>query len=194
MKNCSARPATPGSLGTLAIVAAFVLQSCGAAGQALEVRGDAGQQLTRSSEASSETSEESAGEVIRAIQDPHSGERWLLMRNDDHPGGPGRLLLANAPERSPGLAVPGTAPRSRAMKLALPGEVVAIRAGDRLVVEEHTAISDVRLEAVALEPAKVGMTLTVRLKIGGREERAVALGPGRAAFAPSRQAAQETRP
>ena len=190
MKNCSAHPATTRSLGTLAIVAAFALQSCAAAGQALETRGDAGQQLTRSSEASAE----SPGEVIRSIQDPHSGERWLLMRNNDHPGGPGRLLLADARERSSGAAVPGTAPRSQAMRLALPGEVVAIRAGDRLVVEEHTAISDVRLEAVALEPAKVGMTLTVRLKIGGREERAVALAPGRAAFALSRQATQEMRP
>ncbi len=61
-----------------------------------------------------------------------------------------------------------------------------IRAGDRLIVEEHTAVVDAALEAVRLNPAALGSTFKVRLKIGGKVLRAVALGPGRAALAAER--------
>jgi flagella basal body P-ring formation protein FlgA len=57
-----------------------------------------------------------------------------------------------------------------------------IRAGDRLTVEEHTAVVDAVLEARALAAAAMGAALDVRLTIGGRVVRAVALGPGRAAL------------
>jgi hypothetical protein len=53
-----------------------------------------------------------------------------------------------------------------------------------LIVEEHTARVDAVLEARALSPAFVGAAFNVRLAIGGNLERAVALGPGRAAFQP----------
>src|ERR1035438_2099013 len=33
------------------------------------------------------------GRLIRVIEDPSLGDRWLLCRNLDHPGGPGRLLM-----------------------------------------------------------------------------------------------------
>jgi hypothetical protein len=36
------------------------------------------------------------GEVVREIDDPHTGQRWLLVRDGQQPGGPGRLLLAGA--------------------------------------------------------------------------------------------------
>ena len=32
------------------------------------------------------------GEIVREIDDPHSGDRWLLVRDASHPGGPGLLL------------------------------------------------------------------------------------------------------
>jgi flagella basal body P-ring formation protein FlgA len=57
-----------------------------------------------------------------------------------------------------------------------------IRAGDRLIVEEHTARVDVVLEARALNPAAAGSAFDVRLAIGGNRVRAIALGPGRAAL------------
>lgn len=59
-----------------------------------------------------------------------------------------------------------------------------IRTGDRLIVEENTALVEARLEAVALGPAQPGSSFNVRLVAGGKIVRAVALGPGRAAFAP----------
>jgi flagella basal body P-ring formation protein FlgA len=58
-----------------------------------------------------------------------------------------------------------------------------IRSGDRLVVEESSAVVEARLEAVALGPAAEGAEFRVRLAIGGKVVLAVALGPGHAAFA-----------
>jgi hypothetical protein len=124
-----------------------------------------------------------AGEALREIDDLHTGDRWLLMRDSIHPGGPGRLVLvADGGSRSgPGEAGSARPEASPAADRRLPAPV--IRAGDRLVLEEKTAVIEARLEAVALGPAANGAPLTVRLEIGGMVVQAVALGPGRAAFA-----------
>jgi hypothetical protein len=119
------------------------------------------------------------GEIVREIDDPHTGDRWLLVRNDRHPGGPGRLVLASVHGNESGGA------HSRAAVQA--GEASfhpVIRAGDRLIVEEHTARVDAVLEARALGPAAAGSAFDVRLKIGGKVVPAMALAPGRAAFQP----------
>jgi hypothetical protein len=60
--------------------------------------------------------------------------------------------------------------------------IPVIRAGDRLIVEEHTAVVDAVLEARALNPAAAGAPLDVRLTMGGNVVRVVAVGPGRAAL------------
>lgn len=113
---------------------------------------------------------------VREIDDPNSGARWLLYPSKD--GGPGRLVLvANSGPRGTATAAP-----------ILPQPV--IRAGDRIVLEEHTAVVDARLEAVALGPAAPGASLRVRLAVGGRVIAAVALAPGRAQLIPE----QETQP
>jgi hypothetical protein len=112
-------------------------------------------------------------QTVREIDDPHSGARWVLARDPNHPAGPGRLVLAE------GL-------RSRASEHdpeVVPSRPI-IRAGDRLIVEENTAVAEARLEAVALGPAVIGSTFDVRLKIGGGVVRALAIAPGRAAFLP----------
>ena len=115
------------------------------------------------------------GEVVREIDDPHTGDRWLLVRNDQIPGGPGQLVLVAAHRNPYGGTILRTAgPASDAQALPV------IRAGDRLIVEEHTARVDAVLEARALNPAAPGSALDVRLAIGGRVVRAIALGPGRA--------------
>lgn len=117
------------------------------------------------------------GEVVREIDDPHTGNRWLLLRNDLLPGGPGRLVLVAAHRNAPGGATWRAESQTGATQL-LP----VIRAGDRLIVEEHTARVDAVLEARALTPAAPGAALDVRLTIGGHVVRAIALGPGRAAL------------
>ncbi len=119
------------------------------------------------------------GEVVREIDDPNTGDRWLLVRNDQDPGGPGRLVLIAAHRYSSGGKTVRAAGETRSAQV-LP----VIRAGDRIVVEEHTAIVDAVLEARALAPAAPGDALNARLTIGGHVVRAVALGPGRAALQP----------
>lgn len=116
--------------------------------------------------------------AFREIDDPHSGMRWLVVRDAEHPGGPGRVVPLGAGERGD---LPLRAPKLRAAKLAAAAPV--IRAGDRIVVEEHTDVVDAALEAVALGPAVEQGALNVRLKIGGRVVRVVAVAPGRARLA-----------
>jgi len=116
------------------------------------------------------------GTIIREIDDPHLGDRWVLMRNPAYPAGPGRLVLAAA--GLSGVRQSGAEGSSPAPALPV------IHTGDRLIVEENTALVAARLEAVALGPASPGSLLKVRLAIGGGVVRAVALSPGRAAFAP----------
>jgi len=117
------------------------------------------------------------GEVVREIDDPHTGDRWLLERNDQNPGGPGRLVLVAAHRNLSGGARLQPAGEAHEVEV-LP----VIRSGDRLIVEEHTALVDAVLEARALSPAALGSALEVRLAIGGNRVRAIALGPGRAAL------------
>ena len=121
------------------------------------------------------------GEIVREIDDPHSGARWLLMRNSDHPGGPGLLLLAKSGRNPVQRGQTGFEPSALERR-------TVIRAGERLIVEENTPVVEARLEAVALGPAVVGSVLDARLKIGGRVVRAVALGPGRAELQPEAEA------
>lgn len=118
-----------------------------------------------------------SSEVIREIDDPHTGDRWLLRRNDQVPGGPGRLVLVAAHQSATGGATPRAAGLNRDVQIP-----PVIRAGDRLILEEHTARVDAVLEARAMNPAAPGASLDVRLTIGGNVVRAIALGPGRAAL------------
>jgi hypothetical protein len=123
------------------------------------------------------------GQLIREIDDPFNGARWLLVRDSEYPAGPARLLLVESgqvamQQRGQVSAVGPASPRSELASLR-----PVIRPGDRLVVEENTAVVESRLEAVALGSAVAGGSLEVRLRVGGRVVRAVALAPGRAEFA-----------
>lgn len=120
-----------------------------------------------------------SGELVREIDDPNNGDRWLLSRNDRYPGGPGRLVLAAVHRNKY-----GGAPSRAASQAGAASFHPVIRAGDRLIVEEHTARVDATLEALALGSASAGSAFDVRLKMGGKVVRAVALAPGRAAFQP----------
>jgi len=131
------------------------------------------------SESKSTQAAETSG-IAREIDDPSSGDRWLLIRSADHPGGPGHLLLVNRDQPSDFLAKVGR-------NLPAGALVPVIRAGDALIIEEHTTVVDARFEAVALGPARPGEAFRVRLKLGGVVVRAVATGPGRAALAPDRE-------
>jgi hypothetical protein len=119
-------------------------------------------------------------EVVREIDDPHTGARWLLMRDLSHPGGPGRLLLVES-TRNPARQAAG-AKQSRVEPRPV------LHAGDQLIVEENTPVVESHLEAVALGPAVIGSAFNVRLTMGGKVVRAVALAPGRAVLQPETEA------
>jgi hypothetical protein len=108
-------------------------------------------------------------EVIREIDDPRNGDRWILTRDLSHPAAPGRLALL----ASVHILIRQASPEEE-------GPAAVIHAGDRVIVEEHTAVVDARLEGVAMGSALRGFPVTVRLSIGGRVLQAEAIGPGRA--------------
>jgi hypothetical protein len=117
------------------------------------------------------------GEILRAIIDPSTGSRWLLVRNPTDPAAPARLVLADAAQTSSGLA-PAQSPAHQ------PAQPLAIHAGDALIVEQHSAVVDAHFEAVALESAPAGADFAVRLKFGGKVVRVTVLAPGHAVLAP----------
>ena len=118
------------------------------------------------------------GEVLRRIDDPAAGGAWLLVRDPVHRAGPGRLIwVPRGAQAVPGKRDAGLLAEDAAYR-------PVILAGDLLVVEEETAVAEVRLAATALEPAPAGGLFNARLEIGGKVVRAIAVGPNRARFAP----------
>jgi hypothetical protein len=125
----------------------------------------------------------SSAQVVREIVDPSSGARWMLLRDIDRPGGPGRLVLVSSTisvsrgsERKGDPAVLGPAP--------VPP---MIHAGEEMTVEENSPVVASILQGVALGPAAIGSPFNVRLHIGGKVVRVVALAPGQAVLEPEGQ-------
>jgi hypothetical protein len=112
------------------------------------------------------------GRLVRVMDDPSTGARWLLYEDTEHPGRPGKLIAVSLEQAAGSQAFSRTGEADRAR--------VAVHAGDLLTVEEHTPVADSTLAAVALGQAREGEELEVRLKIGGRVVKAVAEGAGRA--------------
>lgn len=117
-----------------------------------------------------------AGSVFKEIDDQGSGLRWLLVEDPAHPGGPGRLVSLRSDETK---AKPGKS-AARVVKTN-----AVIHAGDTVQVEEHSAVVDASLQAVALSSAIPGEMFRVRLRIGRRVVKARALAVGRAALEPA---------
>lgn len=116
-----------------------------------------------------------AAVVLRTIDDPATGKRWLVVRDPTRPGGPARAVLA---EREARCSETDCARKPPIVARERP----VIQAGDAVTVEEHTPMLDMRLQAVALESSLKGACLRARLLLGGKVERVIAIAPGRAAF------------
>lgn len=148
---------------------------------ALAARGQTAAFELRISGTPTRAATQSTAQISREIDDPSTGDRWLLVPG--HGGGPGTLILAGHRETArSGEANAGVQSAPAADPVADQPVIHApvIHAGDALVVEEHTAVVDVRLEAVALNSASAGAPLEARLKIGGNVVRVLANAPGRA--------------
>jgi hypothetical protein len=121
--------------------------------------------------------------IFREIVDPHSRERWVLLRDVVHPEGPGRLVPTKPEGELRAFGKGGEMSEETSAVLA-----PCIHAGDSVVVEEHTATAEVSVEAIAMEPAATGSLLHVRIKIGDKVLRAVALAPGKVELARAAEA------
>lgn len=127
-------------------------------------------------------------DFLREIDDLHTGDRWLLMRNGANPAGPGRLIWVESPGAGAGHGMARDAHETSESAAHATCLRPVIHLGDALVVEEHTAVVDARLEAVALGSAEAGAELKARLKIGGKVVRVIAVAAGRAVLAPESEA------
>jgi hypothetical protein len=117
---------------------------------------------------------------IRSIEDRGTHQHWILLQNLNRPAAPA-LLLQGAQGLPCGrfrIEKSGSRSKSDARSFQPP----VIRAGDYLIVSEHSSELDADLEATALKSAVIGNSLTVRLKAGGRTLSVIATGPGRATF------------
>lgn len=143
---------------------------------ALTTQGFSAQHLVLLSNASVEQRIVPGASVLRELEDPQTGDRWLLVRDPNRPAGPGRWILVSGP----GLG--GSTPEQLAElqpMAALPApEPVVLRAGDHVRVEENTARIEATYEGVALEPAIRNSVVPVRLTMGALVHGRV-LGPGR---------------
>lgn len=157
--------------------AAFLLSICAAAGGHAQEAKQAGEPS------------HSAGrfqcQMVREIDDLHTGDRWLLMRDTGN-GGPGRMVLAGkgSQERT---GESGNRLEGRSMQKATPAAMSTnasvIYAGDSIIVEENSPSVQARFEAIALKNAALGASLNVRLVIGRTVVHVTAVGKGRAVLA-----------
>ncbi|MDE3199668.1 MAG: hypothetical protein KGN79_02010 [Acidobacteriota bacterium] len=113
------------------------------------------------------TSKDSAYQPVRTLHDPATGTHWLLERNTEHPGAPGRLVQVS------GAADAMVTAGMCAMLSAVAPPV--IRAGSRVLIVEQTSLVNARLWAVALKPARKGERFRGRLVLGGKVVDAIAL-------------------
>ncbi|MDR3742534.1 MAG: hypothetical protein P4L40_26245 [Terracidiphilus sp.] len=118
----------------------------------------------------------------RAIVDPATGQRWMLIANPSFPGGPGLIIPDSAIET-----------HAATVERHAVGAQPVIRAGDRVSIEESSPSFSAHYTAIALVPAALGKVFLARLAAGMAPVRVVAVGPGRAAFA-SASPSMENRP
>jgi hypothetical protein len=116
--------------------------------------------------------------IVREIDDPFTGNRWVLVRNLSRPASPEELILLSTPEPAKKEQLAAAHALAGALRSAPP----VILAGDPVIVEEMFSHVNARYEGIALQPAAEGAAFQVRLKIGGTPVHCRALGPGRAAM------------
>ena len=196
MRNCWQESFESGRARKAALVARVLLAALAvalAASAGAQTAGNSrppGHDLLAKAEPAPSTAQPPDDEIYREIDDANTGDRWLLSQDGANPAGPGRMVRIESPASS----LKGGTSRDPAQLAAAAGHAArlqpVIHAGDALLVEEHTAVADAWLEALALANAVVGAEFKARLRIGGKVVRVVAVAKGRAILAPE----SETQP
>jgi hypothetical protein len=143
------------------------------------------------------------GSAGHELVDPCLGSHWKIQTNADHPGWPGRLVLVDA-GAGPGdqrliSAAAIKSPRIKAVRVSPPtgdgpqfypnlAPPLAVRAGDRLIVTQDSEALHAEFHAMALESARIGDSIRVRLSVGsaaplsisGKVVSVIATGAGQA--------------
>jgi hypothetical protein len=164
-----------------AAAALLTLPVHGQVEQGGQLRADVSQRAVTSAERIAHSADSPiADSVVCEIDDPATGDRWLLERDAAHPQRPGRMTLMPSRGQTNDAQISSAASPKDTSGAA---PALVIHGGDRVIVEEHTPVVDARLEAVAMGPAAVGAEFRVRLRIGGRAIAAVATSKGHALVA-----------
>jgi hypothetical protein len=116
--------------------------------------------------------------ALRELEDPATHQHWLLIRDRNRATGPA-LFVKQGPHSACAFLTLEEDIRRPEFQLPVRSMPV-IRAGDQILLLEHTTVSDAELEATALEAAAAGAALRVRIKFGGLTVRAIAVAPGQA--------------
>lgn len=131
----------------------------------------------RSVAQSLDTAQPTGGSPIVARIARSGSSCWILTRDRDDPALPGLWQRGSGPDcKNPQPAGVSVASHAYAP--------LVIRAGDRVIVEDHSPMVDARLQAIALQSAHAGESLRARLVAGGGMVRVLAEGPGQAVLAP----------
>ena len=108
---------------------------------------------------------------------------WFLLHGEN-PGQPGKWLQAPPAQCQNGQRNPFTGASGSSPALSQTRSYWAIRGGDQILVEGHSASADAYLHAEALDPARPGEGFRARLMFG-TVVRVIAQGPGRALLTPA---------
>ena len=111
------------------------------------------------------------GRLLREAVDPCLGLHWQWIADPLHPERPYRLVMAGA-EIVPGIPASTAANAQAPANLSAPTASVSasvsapvIRAGDAITVHQETGAVRARLQAIALDSARAGEPLRVRLTV-----------------------------
>src|ERR1035438_9960896 len=91
-----------------------------------------------SSPVSAQSGHPVAGRVVREIDDPHSGNHWLLIDDPNSPGGPGRMILSSTVPADGVQSMPDGATAAGQPQAIRTQPMPVIHSGDR-GSEEHTS-------------------------------------------------------
>lgn len=122
-----------------------------------------------------------AGQLFRSVDDPALNTRWLLLRNPEHPGAPGRMVEAHSGSTS-SAPLPGTGHGAAKWQPASSqGKAKeAVLAGEEILLVSESPGSQLALYGRALSAGRAGDAIEVRLDVFQTKVHARLVAPGRA--------------
>ena len=121
---------------------------------------------------------QAAWRVLRSFDDPGTAQQWFLLRDPSQPARPAKLIVVVHHRSDRTDRVSGR--RSHSVTEGSGSDLPLVRAGDKIVLSEHSPGVESRFEATALSTASLGHVVSVRVDVWGRVLQAVVTGDARA--------------